>query len=68
MNIDAILDQARVLIDDDGKKIVEIAECGVCGRTWNDAAVSSITPAPSGRCPYEMDSENPCGQEVKIDL
>lgn len=40
--------------DDDGQLIVELATCGVCGKTWNDALISSRTPAPSGRCPYEF--------------
>jgi hypothetical protein len=41
--------------DDDGNEIVDICTCGACGRSWNDAAVSSITPAPSGRCPFEYE-------------
>jgi hypothetical protein len=43
--------------DDDGYEIVEIATCGTCGRSWNDAAVSSVTPAPAGRCPFEYEHE-----------
>lgn len=39
--------------DDDGKEIIDVVTCGSCGRSWNDAAVSGITPAPSGRCPFE---------------
>lgn len=31
----------------------ELAHCGTCGRSWDDAVVTSITPAPSGRCPFE---------------
>jgi hypothetical protein len=27
--------------------------CGTCGRTWDDAVVTSVTPAPSARCPFE---------------
>ena len=30
-----------------------VAACGACGRKWDDAAVTSITPAPSARCPFE---------------
>lgn len=30
-----------------------IATCGTCGLSWNDAAVTSMTPAPAGRCPFE---------------
>lgn len=49
----AILNAAEVRQDDEGKPIVRITTCGACGRSWNDAAVSSITPVPSGRCPFE---------------
>jgi hypothetical protein len=41
--------------DDDGREIVDVATCGTCGRSWNDAASSSVTPAPSGRCPFEYE-------------
>lgn len=44
---------ARTLKDEHGKPIVSVATCGHCGRSWNDAAVSSVTPTPSGRCPFE---------------
>ena len=27
--------------------------CGSCGRTWDDAIVTGVTPAPSARCPFE---------------
>jgi hypothetical protein len=27
--------------------------CGTCGLTWDDWIVTSMTPAPSGRCPFE---------------
>lgn len=29
------------------------AECGACGRAWDDAYVTQWTPAPAGRCPFE---------------
>lgn len=41
--------------DDDGHPIVDVATCGHCGRSWNDALSSSVTPAPSGRCPFEYE-------------
>lgn len=41
--------------DDDGREIVDVVTCGSCGRSWNDAASSSVTPAPSGRCPFEYE-------------
>lgn len=49
---------AKPRYDDDGREIVDIATCGTCGRSWNDAAVSSITPAPSGRCPFESEHDD----------
>lgn len=30
-----------------------IAQCGGCGRFWNDGVSTSLTPAPSARCPFE---------------
>lgn len=27
--------------------------CGSCGRTWDDAVITSVTPAPGARCPLE---------------
>lgn len=39
--------------DDDGKIIEDIATCGTCGMSWNDALITGSTPAPSARCPYE---------------
>lgn len=43
--------------DDDGRPIVDLVTCGSCGRTWNDAAGSSWTPVPSGRCPFEYEHD-----------
>ena len=31
----------------------DIAQCGECGRYWDDGVSTSMTPAPSGRCPFE---------------
>jgi len=30
-----------------------VATCGTCGRSWDDGKVTEMTPAPSGRCPFE---------------
>ena len=30
-----------------------VTRCGHCYRSWDDAHASSLTPAPSGRCPFE---------------
>ena len=31
----------------------DVATCGECGRSWDDGVSTSMTPAPSGRCPFE---------------
>lgn len=49
---------AQVRLDDNGNPIVEVATCGACGRSWNDAAVSAVTPVPAGRCPFEYEHED----------
>lgn len=46
---------AEIRYDDDGEPIVDVATCGACGRSWNDAAVSAVTPTPAGRCPFEYE-------------
>jgi len=50
--------------DDDGNEIMDIVTCGTCGRSWNDAASSGVTPAPSGRCPFEY--EHPTFAEERL--
>ena len=49
---------AELRYDENGAPKVYPVTCGTCGRTWNDAAVSSKTPAPSGRCPFEAEHGN----------
>jgi hypothetical protein len=29
------------------------ATCGTCGLSWDDAIITSMTPAPAARCPFE---------------
>lgn len=36
-----------------GQKARDIATCGTCGLSWDDSISTSITPTPSGRCPFE---------------
>lgn len=36
-----------------GDKAEDKATCLTCGRSWDDAIVTSYTPAPSARCPFE---------------
>lgn len=30
-----------------------LCTCGTCGRSWDDSIVTSMTPAPAARCPFE---------------
>lgn len=30
-----------------------LVTCGTCHLTWDDGVVTSLTPAPSARCPFE---------------
>lgn len=48
----------RLRFDDDGRPIVNMAECGACGFRWNDALCTSLTPAPSARCPNEYNHDD----------
>jgi hypothetical protein len=34
-----------------------VATCGACGFSWDDAISTSFTPAPSARCPNEYNHE-----------
>lgn len=42
----------------------DLATCGNCERTWDDAVVTSWTPVPSGRCPFEYDHEGEHEREI----
>ena len=48
-------EQGRRTYDSDGRPVVRMTTCGTCGRTWDDALITSITPAPAGRCPFEYE-------------
>jgi hypothetical protein len=43
-----------------------IATCGHCGRSWDDSIPTSLTPAPSGRCPFESMHRYPSDRTFKI--
>ena len=36
-----------------GDIVKDKVTCGTCNRSWDDAKVTSITPVPSARCPFE---------------
>jgi hypothetical protein len=48
----------RRVLNDDGNPLVHLTTCGTCGQTWDDALVTSRTPVPSGRCPFEVEHED----------
>lgn len=35
------------------RRVKNLCTCLTCGRSWDDGVSTSITPAPSGRCPFE---------------
>jgi hypothetical protein len=43
------------------ENVKALAWCGVCGRAWDDGKVTSMTPAPSARCPFEYFHDRPKG-------
>jgi hypothetical protein len=42
----------------DGQPVKDLATCGTCGLSWNDALMTERTPTPSARCPYEYEHED----------
>jgi hypothetical protein len=49
----SIANGATPYFDENDKVKVDLATCGSCDMTWNDALGTGRTPAPSARCPYE---------------
>jgi len=39
--------------------VADWCQCGTCERWWDDSLITSMTPAPSARCPFEYDHDNP---------
>lgn len=35
------------------QKATDPKKCGTCSLWWDDANITSITPTPAGRCPFE---------------
>ena len=35
-----------------------VAICGHCGRAWVDSIITSVTPTPGGRCPFEYEHDD----------
>jgi hypothetical protein len=36
-----------------GQEAEDLVTCGECGLSWDDSIVTSMTPAPAARCPFE---------------
>ncbi len=42
-----------LLTAEDKAGAASLATCGHCGRSWDDGIITSMTPTPSARCPFE---------------
>jgi hypothetical protein len=49
----AYIETGDRLHDTDGNPVVRLTTCGTCGRTWDDARITGVTPTPGARCPFE---------------
>jgi hypothetical protein len=45
----------------------DYVSCGICGRTWDDSIITSMTPVPSARCPFEYYHNGWHGEPVPDD-
>jgi len=50
-------EEGRLQYDEMGRPVVEIMTDGECGRSWNDKLITSRTPVPAARCPFEYDHD-----------
>ena len=48
-----------------GQEAGDKVTCNTCGRSWDDAVVTEMTPAPSARCPFEAFHENEMEASLK---
>lgn len=46
-----------------GQKAEDKVTCGYCGLSWDDGKCTSMTPAPSARCPFEEFHIHPDGKD-----
>ncbi|AXQ61399.1 hypothetical protein SEA_MARIETTA_80 [Gordonia phage Marietta] len=47
-----------------GRTLADVVRCLDCGRAWDDAHTTGVTPSPSGRCPFEHDHGLPVAQRA----
>lgn len=43
----------QLVTDQQKRDAADPRTCGTCFRTWDDAVITGMTPAPSARCPFE---------------
>lgn len=57
LDVDQYVAMTRYYDECDGKwkNGSDVMSCGTCGRSWDDAVVTGVTPTPSARCPFEYD-------------
>lgn len=46
----------------------DIVTCGACHRSWDDSLVTSVTPAPASRCPFENADGREAGSTSPSDV
>lgn len=42
-----------------GQSAIDRVTCGNCGLSWDDGKITSMTPAPAARCPFEAFHADP---------
>lgn len=53
----------RLQYDGNGRPVMDWTTDGACGFRWNDALMTSLTPAPSARCPNEYNHDEPDAED-----
>lgn len=46
-----------------GESAKDRMRCGTCGREWDDGIVTSMTPTPAARCPFESFHDDDDGDD-----
>lgn len=61
----SVLDEIRATDETDP---ANVAECGACHFRWDDSVITSLTPAPSARCPNEYNHEEEEEKEEAVSM
>lgn len=69
MNLKDIIEQSggRIELIDATPQFQDIATDGACGLSWDDGQITSMTPAPAGRCPFEAFHEYEDDEPLLLD-